>query len=239
LLDNSANTKANADKKLLLNGNVHHHNNGLNEIEKTLKATLKADRKTIENEVKRHHSESEDKKESEEASDKNKKFKKEENKKSDSKSHSELCKRDRNLCVNISKCVSCPYGSACKYSHDAKSWYDMRSVDIGSDCYIFDSYGYCPFGLSCRFGSKHVRLNEDNTFENLVNDSKLGNLEKEKVLTCKIYNLLGNELKNKLWKKKYDFNLSNKIVNTINKYVSSSIKYNKNRGILKIRVTLF
>jgi tRNA-dihydrouridine synthase 3 len=230
LLDNLTNTKLNIYTKSLLNGNANH--NGLEKINTAIESSNSVETSTEnEKDSKRQLNESNDKKESEETLNKNKRFKKEENnRKSDGKSHSDICKRDRNLCVNISKCISCPYGAGCKYSHDAKSWYDMRPLDIGADCYLFDTYGYCPFGISCRFCSKHVSLCENNTFENLVNNAKLGNLEKEKVLTCKIYNVLGNELKNKLWKRKYDFNLSNTIVNTINKYVSSSIKYNKNRG---------
>jgi tRNA-dihydrouridine synthase 3 len=100
---------------------------------------------------------------------------------------------------------------------------------------LYDTYGECPFGLSCRFGSTHVKLNaETNSYENLVDQDK-------KILNKKglIYNILNSDLKTKLWKRKYNFSLSDKIVKIVDGYVHSNretvapLKYNQNKGILQ------
>lgn len=127
----------------------------------------------------------------------------------------------------MSKCIECDYGEKCKYSHNLKDWYlNEKPKDISSSCYLFETFGYCGFGVSCRFSSKHVELNDD----------KFVNLKTENFTqTVKIYNVLTSSLKTQLWKKKYDFKRSKIINDNVYKYVSSKLnfKYNKNKGIVQ------
>lgn len=141
------------------------------------------------------------------------------------------------LCPFVAKCNQCIYGSTCKYSHDIHAWMLQKPKDISDKCYLFDLYGQCPFGVSCRFGSQsHIRLNpETNQYENLVNEEKRSAPPQVK----KIYNVLDADLKNKLWKRKYDFGRSEKILKTIDEYISvnreivATYKYNQNKGFLQ------
>ena len=135
---------------------------------------------------------------------------------------------DSKVCPFLSKCVECEYGDKCKYSHDIKNWYfNEKPKDIDTCCYVYETYGYCPFGVSCRYSSKHVEFKNER-FENLKKESL-------NPKTIKIYNVLTGDLKIKLWKKKYDFNRSKLVYETVNKYVNSKLnyKYNKVKGIVQ------
>jgi tRNA-dihydrouridine synthase 3 len=101
---------------------------------------------------------------------------------------------------------------------------------------LFEKYGECPYGLSCRFGSSHVKLNPDtDTYENLINQEKRAVSSQ----LVQVYNALDSELKAKLWKKKYDFGRSDKIVRVAHDYVYanrnvvSTMKYNNNKGVMQ------
>ncbi len=100
---------------------------------------------------------------------------------------------------------------------------------------MFQTLGQCPFGLSCRFGSSHVKFNsETDSYDNLVNEEQ----RQESSKTTKIFNILDSELKAKLWKKKYDFGQADKIIRVVNDYVYvnrntvSTMKYNSNKGVM-------
>lgn len=69
------------------------------------------------------------------------------------------------LCPTIFQEKECSFGEKCKFSHDIKEFMESKPKDIGSHCFMFETYGKCPFGLACRYGSKHI--SED--FKNIVN----------------------------------------------------------------------
>lgn len=69
------------------------------------------------------------------------------------------------LCPTIFQEKECRFGEKCKFSHDIKEFMESKPKDIGSHCFMFETYGKCPFGLACRYGSKHI--SED--FKNIVN----------------------------------------------------------------------
>jgi tRNA-dihydrouridine synthase 3 len=94
---------------------------------------------------------------------------------------------------------------------------------------MYETYGYCHFGITCRFCSKHVEY-KDERFENLKIEEKFNNNS-----TVRIYNVLTSELKQKLWKKRFDFKRSKFITDEVTKYVNSKLnyKYNKNKGIVQ------
>jgi tRNA-dihydrouridine synthase 3 len=139
------------------------------------------------------------------------------------------------LCPAFSKCAKCQYGDACKYSHNLKEYFEKKPEDIAKNCYSFDTYGYCPFGLACRFSSTHVKYDaEANTYENLRVDTA------DKRKPCMIYNVLDSEIKSKLWKKKYNFSLTDKINKAVGEYMKTNkniidLKYNRNNGSVSVK----
>ena len=115
-----------------------------------------------------------------------------------------------------------------------KEYFEKKPKDIAENCYSFDTFGYCPFGLTCRFGSMHIRADiENNSFAN-VRD------EVDKAKPCKIYNVLDSDLKSKLWKRKYDFRLTDKINKAVTDYMKTNdtivdLKYNRYKGSVSVK----
>ena len=61
--------------------------------------------------------------------------------------------RSNMLCKSVVRGEVCPFDNGkCKFSHDLKKFYDERPKDLGDRCYSFDTYGFCTFGVSCRWG---------------------------------------------------------------------------------------
>ena len=75
--------------------------------------------------------------------------------------------------------------------------------NISDQCYVFETYGKCPFGLSCRFSSKHIT--ED--FKNIVKE----NFNEEKLISS-VKNVLKKDNQVLLWKRKYDFSNANAVI---------------------------
>ena len=42
----------------------------------------------------------------------------------------------------------------------------QKPADIGERCVLFEQYGKCPYGLECRYGSKHI----SSDFKNIKRD---------------------------------------------------------------------
>jgi len=59
--------------------------------------------------------------------------------------------------------------SECKWSHDEMSIYNNREQDLGlvlgMSCPTYEKYGYCHYGISCRFCDSHITL-KDGKLEN-------------------------------------------------------------------------
>lgn len=93
----------------------------------------------------------------------------------------------------------------CVFLHDRKEYLKIRSVDIGTECHIFNVTGKCPRGTTCRMGSRH--LTEDGF--NIVDEKRLEEYKKRSPPTM---NHLSKDLQNKLRKHKYDFAKAEAIV---------------------------
>lgn len=63
-------------------------------------------------------------------------------------------KEDR-LCSYALQGVPCPHDK-CSYSHDLSQFLSSKPPDIGDRCYLFDTYGFCSYGITCRFGDSHI-----------------------------------------------------------------------------------
>lgn len=135
------------------------------------------------------------------------------------------------MCPFIAKCIECEYGSNCSYNHDVISYFENKRTDISDLCYLFEKYGKCPFGISCRFSSNHVEKIDEKNYINKINLDKYSDDQ-----VVPIYNVLNSDLRTKLWKKKYDFKLSDKICAKVNELVnknrSTALKYHRFKGTL-------
>lgn len=43
----------------------------------------------------------------------------------------------------------CDY-EKCKFTHDIEQYLEQKLPNLGEECYVFNTKGYCPRGLSCR-----------------------------------------------------------------------------------------
>lgn len=96
---------------------------------------------------------------------------------------------------------SCPFGDKCKYSHDIKSFMDSKPTDISDNCYVFETYGKCPYGVACRYGSKHLTADH----RNIISEEFYDPNRPEGTV-----NVLSKTLKEQLWKRKFEFVRSEK-----------------------------
>lgn len=60
------------------------------------------------------------------------------------------------LCGSLSRGLPCHFGTECRFSHDVKAFLAAKLPDLGDSCFLFEKYGKCPFGLTCRYGSAHI-----------------------------------------------------------------------------------
>lgn len=102
------------------------------------------------------------------------------------------------LCSYIIRGEACPFAN-CRYVHDKMEFLKTRPPDIMVDafpdgCPIFSAYGYCNYGLGCRFGGTHI---SKATGDNVRGDSCIP--------VPKALNALDKEVQVQLRKKKYAF----------------------------------
>ena len=115
----------------------------------------------------------------------------------------------------------CPYQSECKHSHDLTSYLARRLADLGTNCYMFETYGQCFYGILCRFGQSHI---DPVTGENRIDLT--GRLPYTESL-----NKYPPLLKHYLRRKKYNFTLSDKLVRTANKEITKANIVKRNQPV--------
>ncbi|XP_063777514.1 tRNA-dihydrouridine(47) synthase [NAD(P)(+)]-like [Pseudophryne corroboree] len=115
------------------------------------------------------------------------------------------------LCPSITQeCASkCFFTDKCKFLHDIEKYLSGKQEDIGPKCYLYETFGKCIYGITCRFAKSH--LGED--FKNLINEELIKQWE-GKVL---VKNSLGKDLQQQLRKKKVSFEKAEKYLKLLNK----------------------
>ena len=130
------------------------------------------------------------------------------------------------MCSAIIRGHECSRGDSCKYSHDIKEYLANRPKDIDTlldndcSCPIYAKYGYCNYGITCRFGKSHLNLA---TGENFRKESYRPGMETEE--TC---NSLPKDIQIQLRKKKYPFKCERYDPRNSNKADKEEITINKN-----------
>ena len=96
----------------------------------------------------------------------------------------------------MSESGGCQFGEKCRYSHDVVKYMSSKPPDISDDCYLFKTYGRCPYGRACRFASSHMTAN----FENVVNESLY-----DPNRSLRTLNVISRSLQEKLRKRQLPF----------------------------------
>ncbi|NXM52722.1 DUS3L synthase, partial [Illadopsis cleaveri] len=91
----------------------------------------------------------------------------------------------------------CHFGPRCRFLHDVSEYLAAKPPDLGQRCVLFDTFGRCPYGVTCRFGQAHL----GDGHQNLVN-VPLAQQWEGKLL---VRNGLSKELQQQLRKRKFGF----------------------------------
>ncbi|XP_037021207.2 tRNA-dihydrouridine(47) synthase [NAD(P)(+)]-like [Artibeus jamaicensis] len=66
---------------------------------------------------------------------------------------------DKNrLCPSLvqESAAKCFFGDQCRFLHDVNSYLETKPADLGPRCVLFETYGRCPYGVTCRFARAHL-----------------------------------------------------------------------------------
>lgn len=115
----------------------------------------------------------------------------------------ELCMRVLNNLngTGIEKCDK----KECSFLHDVEEYLKIKPKDVGPTCYNYELSGNCLWGVTCQFGSTHITAEG----KNVVDEKKY---TKYQMTSPHIKNHLPKELQMSLKKKKYNFELTEKII---------------------------
>lgn len=52
--------------------------------------------------------------------------------------------------------AKCLFGERCRFLHDVSRYLETKPADLGPRCVLFDTFGRCPYGVTCRFAGAHL-----------------------------------------------------------------------------------
>ncbi|XP_037361063.1 tRNA-dihydrouridine(47) synthase [NAD(P)(+)]-like isoform X2 [Talpa occidentalis] len=50
----------------------------------------------------------------------------------------------------------CLFGDRCRFLHDVGHYLETKPPDLGPRCVLFETFGRCPYGVTCRFAGAHL-----------------------------------------------------------------------------------
>ncbi|KAL0611891.1 tRNA-dihydrouridine synthase [NAD]-like [Plecturocebus cupreus] len=66
---------------------------------------------------------------------------------------------DKNrLCPSLiqESAAKCFFGDRCRFLHDVGCYLETKPADLGPRCVLFETFGRCPYGVTCRFAGAHL-----------------------------------------------------------------------------------
>ncbi|XP_052558634.1 tRNA-dihydrouridine(47) synthase [NAD(P)(+)]-like isoform X2 [Tympanuchus pallidicinctus] len=103
------------------------------------------------------------------------------------------------LCPSVTQgCADkCYFGPRCRFLHDVGEYMAAKPADLGPSCVLFETFGKCPYGITCRFAKAHL----GDGYQNVVNTE----LAKQWEGKWLVRNNLSKDLQHQLRKKKFTF----------------------------------
>lgn len=115
---------------------------------------------------------------------------------------------EKRLCLSvIQKNRECPYGDKCHFLHNVTDYTASKPADIGESCYLYETYGKCTYGLSCRFAKAHTTPDFQTT--------EKADLVKAYEGRTVVKNSLSKDLQNRLRKRSVPFKKSAEYLKTL------------------------
>ncbi|KAM4657896.1 tRNA-dihydrouridine(47) synthase [NAD(P)(+)]-like isoform 2-T2 [Amazona ochrocephala] len=103
------------------------------------------------------------------------------------------------LCPSVTQgCADkCFFGPRCRFLHDVGEYMALKPPDLGHRCVLFETFGKCTYGVTCRFAQAHL----GDGFQSIIN-TELAKQWEGKAL---VRNSLSKELQHQLRKRKFSF----------------------------------
>ncbi|XP_045404876.1 tRNA-dihydrouridine(47) synthase [NAD(P)(+)]-like [Lemur catta] len=62
------------------------------------------------------------------------------------------------LCPSLiqESAAKCFFGDRCRFLHDVGRYLETKPADLGPHCVLFETFGRCPYGVTCRFARAHL-----------------------------------------------------------------------------------
>lgn len=101
--------------------------------------------------------------------------------------------------------AKCFFGDRCRFLHDVSCYLETKPADLGPRCVLFETYGRCPYGVTCRFAGAHLGPKG----QNLV--------QEEVVQAPPVRNSLDKALQQQLRKRKIHFERAEQALHQLGK----------------------
>lgn len=109
----------------------------------------------------------------------------------------------------------CYFGPRCRFLHDISEYMATKPPDLGHSCVLFETFGKCLYGITCRFAKAHL----GDGYQNIINTDLTKQWEGKSL----VRNNLSKDLQHQLRKKKFSFKKADE-------YLRSLAKPHKNSG---------
>ncbi|XP_072458025.1 tRNA-dihydrouridine(47) synthase [NAD(P)(+)]-like isoform X2 [Notamacropus eugenii] len=118
---------------------------------------------------------------------------------------------DNRLCPSLvqESAEKCFFGERCRFLHDVDTYLASKPPDLGDKCVLFETFGKCIYGVTCRFARAHLGPQH----QNLVKEELMKQWEGQRLTS----NGLSKDLQHQLRKKKVQFDHSEEYLKQLSK----------------------